>query len=360
MIEKRIFEKQKIKQMKNKGKQIQLLALGVFSLFMITSCGNEKKQSPETSENTEEIIDEQPIDERKEENAVSSNAFNIENIPVSDADLGDFPYFSFPKGMKSQNRPIQRDYDIIFFPIDGVMTPIEGKVFKVNVSLEDRKNDNWSLPFFLKSYDDAILSAGGQKIFDGKITREEYERYKDDAAYLGEDGSIGYTSNKIRVYVIRRADGKNIYIQLTGNTAGGKLNILQEEGFEQTITFLKSDQIQKDLQDKGKSVLYINFDTDKSTLKSDGKDAVNEIFKVLSADKTLQISINGYTDNTGNATHNQKLSEDRAKTVMKALVDAGIQSSRLTAQGFGAENPIADNNTEDGKAKNRRVELVKK
>src|SRR5690606_40511085 len=81
LIEKRIFEKPKIKQMKNKGKQIQLLALGIFSLFMITSCGNEKKQSPETSENTEEIIDERLTDENKEENAVSSNTFNIESIP---------------------------------------------------------------------------------------------------------------------------------------------------------------------------------------------------------------------------------------------------------------------------------------
>src|SRR5690606_34057239 len=156
------------------------------------------------------------------------------------------------------------------------------------------KNDIWSLPFFLKSYDDAIISAGGQNIFDGKITREEYERYKEEAAQQGVDGSIGYTSNKIKNYGNSRADGRKIYTKMTRDTSGGKQNILQEEGFEQTITFLKSDQIQKDLQDKGKSVLYINFDTDKSTLKSDGKDAVNEIFKVLSADKTLQISINGY------------------------------------------------------------------
>lgn len=349
--------------MKNKGKKLQMLVLGIFSLLMITSCKNDKRQNTESFESpetTEEIIPEAIAEERQEEeNSIVSNAFNIENITVSETDLGDFPFFSFPKGMKSMNKPIERDYDIIYFPIDGVMTPIEGNVFKVNVTLEDRKNNSWSLPFFLKSYDDAILSAGGQKIFDGKITREEYQRYKDEAAYLGEDGSIGYTSDKIKVYIIRRADGKNIYIQLAGNTAGGKLNILQEEGFEQTITFLKSDQIQKDLQDKGKAVLYINFDTDKSTLKSDGKDAVNEILKVLLADKALKISINGYTDNAGNTAHNQKLSEDRAKTVRNILVDAGIESSRLTVQGFGAENPIAENNTEEGKAKNRRVELIK-
>src|SRR5690606_25237860 len=244
---------------KIKNEMKKTLLTFIVGSFLL-SCNNNTRKTDEGTSTQDSIVREEIT-----ETPQASSSFDINGIPVSDKEVGDFPFFSFPKGMKSQNRPIERDYDIIYFPIDGVMTPIEGKVFKVNVSLEDRKNDNWSLPFFLKSYDDAILSAGGQKIFDGKITREEYERYKDDAAYLGEDGSIGYTSNKIRVYVIRRADGKNIYIQLTGNTAGGKLNILQEEGFEQTITFLKSDQIQKDLQDKGKSVLYINFDTDKST-----------------------------------------------------------------------------------------------
>ncbi len=322
----------------------------------LLSCTNNTRKTDEGTSAEDSIVTE----EVKGEEAEMVSSFDINSIPVSDKEIGDFPFFSFPEGMKSQNRPIERDYDIIYFPIDGIMTPIEGKVFKVNVSLEDRRNDNWSLPFFLKSYDDAILSAGGQKIFDGKITREEYERYKDEATYLGEDGSIGYTSDNIKVYVIRRADGKNIYIQLTGNTASGKLNILQEEGFKQTITILKSDDIKKQLDEQGRAVLHINFDTDKATLKPDGMDAVSEIVKVLTSDPTLKIAINGYTDNSGSKEHNLKLSEERASTVKSEIIKAGIAAERLTSKGFGQGNPIADNGTEEGKAQNRRVELVKR
>lgn len=146
---------------------------------------------------------------------------------------------------------------------------------------------------------------------------------------------------------------------MTGNTASGNLNILQKEGFKQTITMMKSDQIQQALDEKGKAVLYINFDVDKYTLKPDGKDAVAEIRKVLENTPSLKIAINGYTDNTGDNAHNKQLSNDRANTVMQALVAAGIDKARLSAEGFGSQNPLADNSSEEGKAKNRRVELVK-
>lgn len=122
---------------------------------------------------------------------------------------------------------------------------------------------------------------------------------------------------------------------------------------------LKSDQIQKELDEKGKAVLYINFDIDKSTLKPDGNEAVAEIEKVLKENASLKIAINGYTDNTGNEDHNQQLSSDRANTVMQKLVAAGVDKVRLSSKGYGSQNPIADNTTEEGKAKNRRVELVK-
>ena len=296
----------------------------------------------------------------KDTQLVTSQVFDINSIPVSDKDLGVFPFFSLPEGLSEQNKPVQRKYDQLFFPINGVMTPVEGRVWKSNIVSKQGASEEWSESFFEKSYDDAIKAAGGVKVFDGEISNEEYERYKKQAAYLGEDGSIGYTGQQIKVYIIHRADGSDVYVQLTGNTAGGYLNILQKEPFKQTITLLKADQIQKDLTEKGKAVLYINFDTDKAILKPDGKEAVAEITKALNADNTLKIAINGYTDNTGDEKHNLQLSKDRAAAVLQALTTAGIDKMRLSSEGFGAQNPIADNTSEAGKAQNRRVELVKK
>ncbi|MGS2741247.1 OmpA family protein [Sinomicrobium sp. M5D2P17] len=341
------------------------LFISIMALFALWSCGNKenKKTTAEPVENTEPAITKprNTEDEKETKSGIeeNSNRFDIAKIPVSDTDLGDFPFFSFPEGLEATNRPIQRKYDVLYFPIDGIMTPLEGKVWKTYVSAASGSYDDWSLAYFFKSYDDAITSVGGVKIFDGKISNEEYERYHDDAQYLGEDGSIGYVGQKIKVYVIRRADGGDIYIQMAGDTASGNLNILQKEPFKQTISILKSDKIRKDLEEKGKSVLYINFDLDKATLKPGGKEAIAEIAEALETNKELKVGIHGYTDNSGGDTHNQKLSEDRAQSVLTELVALGIDKTRLSAKGFGSQNPVADNSTEDGKARNRRVELVK-
>ena len=80
---------------------------------------------------------------------------------------------------------------------------------------------------------------------------------------------------------------------------------------------------------------------------------------MLTENATLKISVEGHTDNFGNATLNKILSENRAKAVMNYLVAKGINITRLTSKGWGQTKPIADNSTEDSKAKNRRVELVK-
>jgi OmpA-OmpF porin, OOP family len=81
---------------------------------------------------------------------------------------------------------------------------------------------------------------------------------------------------------------------------------------------------------------------------------------VLAAASTLMVDVAGHTDNVGGQDDNQKLSMERAKAVMSALVKRGVAANRLTAKGYGRTSPIADNRTEDGRAKNRRVELVKK
>ena len=334
-----------------------LLMLACFGwIISSTSCQKSGKENEKATEATQTNETEQKAESPSQE---ASKPFDVSTIPVSTHPLEAFPFFSLPKGLAEQNKPVQRSFDKLFFALNGVMTPLEGKVWKSYIVTQPGSTEEWSLPYFEKSYDDAITKVGGVKVFDGEITSAEYERYHNQAPYLGEDGSIGYTEENIKVYVIRRADGGDIYIQLSGNTASGKLNILQKEAFKQTITLLKSEQIQSQLAEKGKAVLYINFDTDKATLKPEGQEAVKEIEKVLNSDKGLKLSIEGHTDDTGNADHNKKLSEDRANMVLKALTASGIEASRLKAVGYGAQKPLVPNDSEDNKAKNRRVELVK-
>ena len=86
---------------------------------------------------------------------------------------------------------------------------------------------------------------------------------------------------------------------------------------------------------------------------------IDQLVEMLKANPTLKISIEGHTDNVGTAAANQTLSENRAKAVMNAIIAVGISATQLSAKGWGATKPIADNTTDDGKAKNRRVEIVK-
>jgi len=293
----------------------------------------------------------------KEQTSQTAKSFNIADIPFSTANLGSFPFFTLPEGLKEQNKPLQKKFDVCFFPINGVMTPFEGKLYKTNVTA--KPGEEFSQRFFEKSIEDYLTSIGAVKTYDGEITQEEYDRYSKKDVNKGGEGDIGYTGEQIKFFIIRTKDKGNIYVQFSANNAGGKLNVLQEEVFQQTITKVTADDIAKDLTEKGKSILYINFDLDKSTISADGKELVDEIAEALKKNATLKIAIEGHTDNTGESSHNKKLSDDRANAVLRSLTANGTDKSRLTAKGFGAERPLVANDSEDNKAKNRRVELVK-
>ena len=103
----------------------------------------------------------------------------------------------------------------------------------------------------------------------------------------------------------------------------------------------------------------IQFDLDKATIKPESFSLMNEIGDVISKNPQIKsIRIEGYASSEGDAKHNQQLSDARAKSVMKYLVDHKIPAAQLQATGFGIERPIADNSTEDGREKNRRVEFT--
>ncbi len=119
-------------------------------------------------------------------------------------------------------------------------------------------------------------------------------------------------------------------------------------------------ELEKQLQDTGRARIYgIRFTLDSAVIQPDSFPILAEIFSVLKADADLSLTIEGHTDATGSAGHNQKLSEQRAESVKAYLVDQGVEEGRLATAGFGSGTPVADNNSELGRAQNRRVEIVR-
>jgi OmpA-OmpF porin, OOP family len=124
---------------------------------------------------------------------------------------------------------------------------------------------------------------------------------------------------------------------------------------------VKAEEMAGALSRTGKIDIYgIYFDVDKANLKPESKGTLDEVAKLLKADPSLKLEVAGHTDNTGSAAHNMQLSSERATAVVSALVATyGIDRARLQAKGYGDSKPVAPNDTEGNRAKNRRVELRK-
>jgi OmpA-OmpF porin, OOP family len=182
----------------------------------------------------------------------------------------------------------------------------------------------------IKNYANAIIKIGGKKIYE-------------------EKGLGCYELNN---------NGKEYRIKVAcTNNSDILLYVLEMEAMQQEVT---ANEMLDALNNKGFITLNILFETGKSTIQSESLPIIDQIYELMKMDLTLKISIEGHTDNVGVPASNKKLSNDRAKSVMDALIAKGIDKTRMSFIGWGQEKPIADNKTEDGRAKNRRVEIVKK
>ncbi len=176
--------------------------------------------------------------------------------------------------------------------------------------------------------------------------------------------SLAYTKGKLKVYIddTRVVNVPHYKYNPTGFTfypyfASAKDN---QAFYAKNFRIAKGGvKYYKRVMQDGKIIVNgIRFDVGKTTLKPESMGPINKIYKLMTKKPDLKFSVEGHTDSDGDDNANQTLSEGRAKVVMEKLVEMGISKDRLSSKGWGESKPIAENNTPEGKANNRRVEFV--
>lgn len=288
-------------------------------------------------------------------------------LPESTADIGGYPYFKAPETMRIDANEANTklgvsevlDFNQLISYTGESFYGADGKVTKITYQMaESGKSFNQYL--FDKSIDPYILSLGAKLLFKGQIPKEKLKELNKTNDLTVFKFMIGdpWNSDPVRVYALKQKN-KRMMIQVFSNSATGQLGFVELKDFKQTIQKYSAEGMKKEIDATGKAIVNINFDTDKSTLKADGQEVVNQIVTLLKGTPALKLSIEGHTDNTGSAERNKALSAERSNAVMLALVSTGIDKGNLKSAGFGADKPLFANDSEENKAKNRRVELVK-
>ena len=154
------------------------------------------------------------------------------------------------------------------------------------------------------------------------------------------------------------ADGiKNLGEKLNKALSSGVTLNISENGIENNL--LKFIEDPNSTIDKTTWFDFdrLTFETGKSTLKPESEEQLKNIAEILKAYPNVAIKLGGYTDNVGNANDNLKLSNDRASMVKAELIKLGITDARLESEGYGQENPVSTNDTEEGRSANRRISI---
>ena len=137
--------------------------------------------------------------------------------------------------------------------------------------------------------------------------------------------------------------------------------VIESKPMDKGMVMVSANAIDQSLMNTGKAIIYgIYFDFDKADVKAESKQQLAQIAALMNDHADLKLIITGHTDNQGSADYNQRLSQLRADAIVTSLVNGyAVAPNRFVAKGMGATSPIANNDSEDGRAKNRRVELVK-
>ena len=261
------------------------------------------------------------------------------NTHITDCQTLQFDMRGFPVGPGILDEPRTKAIEV------------EGPVQWLNYELNEGAMKPSGLQI-MRNFENAAKKAGGT--IEGQ--------YPGWCKAMYDDGKMPKMGNGCMSYALTAKflrGNREIWVFIVAGESDGNylLTVSEREAMKQDISVNElADKLTKD----GFIALYVNFATGKSTILPDAAATLDAAAGALKAAGAFQVEVAGHTDNVGTLETNQKLSQERAQSVMAALVQRGIPATRLVAKGYGQTTPVADNRTEEGRAKNRRVELVKK
>jgi len=209
---------------------------------------------------------------------------------------------------------------------------VEGHIYDIFYEIKEGEKAPGKLQV-LRNYENAIKKIGGSTIYEA-----------------GEEAWLKVEKG-----------GKTTWIYVDARTSGEyELKIIEKKAMVQEV-LADAKSLAQDIRTTGHASVYgIHYDFNKATVKPETEQNLKEIAKLLKQNPDLNLYVVGHTDNVGNIAYNMKLSQTRAEAVVKALVTKyGVAQNRFDPYGVGPLAPVASNETEEGRAKNRRVELVK-
>ncbi|MFZ0449132.1 MAG: OmpA family protein [Desulfatiglandaceae bacterium] len=214
----------------------------------------------------------------------------------------------------------------------GENIKVDGHKYRIYYNIKEGKKVPGKVQV-LRNYENAIKQIGGSTV---------YEAGKEAWLKVEKGGKITW------IYVDARTGGEY------------ELTIVERKSMVQEV-FADAKSLARDIRTTGHASVYgIYFDFNSAKVKPKSEKAINEIAKLLKGDLSLKLYVVGHTDNVGKIAYNMKLSQTRAEAVVKALATKyRVAQNRLNPYGVGPLAPVASNETEEGRALNRRVELVK-
>ena len=247
----------------------------------------------------------------------------------------DHPLFNRMPGYRIA-RYVEHDFDVLekFKNKDKKYVPVEGHYYYFNYLLIKGSKPASGVQV-LRNYKNAVVKAGGNVVLEDGCC----------------DIYLKLEKNKRITWV---------HVQAYSDARSYQVWIVEEAEMKQDI-FVDAASMMGEINTQGRVALYgIYFDFDKSEVKPESDPTLKEISKLLSENPELKLYVVGHTDSVGDFDYNMKLSQSRASAVVEDLISKyGVGKNRLTAYGVGCLCPVESNDTEEGKSRNRRVELIK-